>query len=274
METEAFKKGLFIKAPSLLQCQEGHFKKTEGWGSLTPPPFHHSQQGANHPPRYAPTEGPGAWCTHSPGAWFSRASPAPLACKPQGPAGSEGHLSLYSLPACFYRAAFFCHFWLREKLCLNKQEGVFFGSSLSPLLFPLVFWLFLPSLFIASGAQTLAELLRLRRGCSSHKHAITFHFAEREKEQMLGAGSCPGDGVIGTDAESDLRRHRLAHSSGCFKCQQRWRALCRPLTKPARQGQAGGMKLSNKLQSSSPLGNCRVRVGASLPCKGAFVKCL
>lgn len=97
----------------------------------------------------------------------------------------------YVLPACFYRAAFFCHFWLRDKLCLNKQEGVFFGSSLSPLLFPLVFWLFLPPLFIPSGAQTLAELLRLWRGCSSCKHAITFHFAETEKEQMLGARELP-----------------------------------------------------------------------------------
>lgn len=133
------------------------------------------------------------------------------------------------LPACFYRAAFFCHFWPRDKLCLNKQEGVFFGSSPSPLLFPLVFWLFLPSLFIPSGAQTLAELLRLRRGCSSRKHAITFHFAEREEEQMPGAGSCSGDGVTGTDAESDLCWHHVAHNSGCFRCHQQWRALCHPL---------------------------------------------
>lgn len=110
---------------------------------------------------------------------------------------SQWHLFLFLLPACFYRAAFFCHFWLGGKLCLNKQEGGLFGSSPSPLSFPLVFWLFLPSLFIPLGAQTLAELLRLQRGrgCSSRSHAFTFHFVEREKEQMLVQGSCLGLGM-------------------------------------------------------------------------------
>lgn len=143
---------------------------------------------------------------------------------------------LDSLPACFYRAAFFCHFWLQDKLCLNKQEGDFFGSILSPLLFPLVSWLVLPSLFIPPGAQTLAELLRLQRGCNSHKQAITFHVTERKKKQMLGAGRCPGDSVIGTDAESESQTSAGiiwpttqvaldASSSG---------ELCQPLTKAAR----------------------------------------
>lgn len=66
-------------------------------------------------------------------------------------------------------------------------------------------------------------------------------------------GSCPGDGVIDTDAELDLHWHHVAHKS-------------------ARTGQVGEMKLSNKLQSSSPLEKCRASVGASLPCKGAKVK--
>jgi len=213
----------------------------------------------------------GTQCAHSPGAEFS---PAPLARKPQCPAGSEGHLLLCLLPACFYRAAFFCHFWLPDKLCLNKREGVFFGSSPSPLSFPLVFWLFLPSLFIPSGAQTLAELLRLRRGCSSHKQVITFHFADREKEEMLSAGSCPGDGVVDADVESELCWHHMPHNSGCFRCHQQWTVMCQPLTKPARTSHVGGMKLSHKLQLPSPLESCRASMGESLPCKGAFVKCL
>lgn len=140
--------------------------------------------------------------------------PALPAALPAEPARSSGiqtqcpaasGISLCLLPVCFYRAAFFCHFWLGGKLCLNKQEGGLFGSSPSPLSFPLVFWLFLPSLFIPLGAQTLAELLRLQRGCSSRSHVFTFHFVEREKEQMLGAGELPwaGNGVIATDVEPD-----------------------------------------------------------------------
>lgn len=145
---------------------------------------------------------PRAWCAGAvPGTWFI---PTSRVCKPQCPASTEGHLLLFLLPACFHRAAFFCPFWLRDKLCLNKQEGDFFGSFPSLLSFPLVFWLFLSFLFIPSGAQTLAELLRLRRGCSSHKRAITFHFAERGKRAEAGAGICPGDGVTGTDAARPL----------------------------------------------------------------------
>lgn len=50
-----------------------------------------------------------------------------------------------------------------------------------------------------------------------------------------------------------------------FRCHQQWRSLCQPLTMPARTGQAGGMKLRNKLPSSSLLENCRATVGANLP---------
>lgn len=165
----------------------------ECWGPLTAPPF--------PIPRGVPgTASPAPSTTCCPS---SRASP--LLWHTDSVSSSQWHLSLCLLPVCFYRAAFFCHFWLGGKLCLNKQEGGLFGSSPSPLSFPLVFWLFLPSLFIPLGAQTLAELLRLQRGCSSRSHVFTFHFVEREKEQMLGAGELPwaGNGVIATDVEPD-----------------------------------------------------------------------
>lgn len=162
-------------------------------GYLTAPSFQRSPQGSEI-----------SQCAHSeiPGAQHAGCREPRLAEPPrssgtqtQCPARSEWHLLLCLLPACFYRAAFFCHFWLGDNLCLNKQEGGFLGSSLSPLLFPPVFWLFLLSLFIPLGAQTLAELLRFQQGCSSRSHAITFHLQTERKSRCWVQESCLGLGT-------------------------------------------------------------------------------
>lgn len=103
---------------------------------------------------------------------------------------------------CFSQPAFIGqHFsaTLAVRQALSEQAGGSLCWQLPVSCFPWCFGSF-SSLFIPSGAQTPAELLRLQQGCSSHKHAITFLSAERETEQMLRAGSCPGDEDIGARA--------------------------------------------------------------------------
>lgn len=112
---------------------------------------------------------------------------------------------------CFSQPAFIGqHFsaTLAVRQALSEQAGGSLCWQLPVSCFPWCFGSF-SSLFIPSGAQTPAELLRLQQGCSSHKHAITFLSAERETQQMLRAGSCPGHGDIGAQAESGLCWHHL-----------------------------------------------------------------
>lgn len=144
METEAFKKGLFIKAPSLSQCQEGHFKKTEGWGSLTPPPFHHSQQGADHPPAMHPQKDlvPGAPTSREPG--LAEPAPLPRRANPRVQPAARG-ISPFtcSLPA-FIGQHFSATFGCERSFVWTSRRESFLAAPCLLSCFPWCFGFFSP----------------------------------------------------------------------------------------------------------------------------------
>lgn len=121
---------------------------------------------------------------------------------------------------CFSQPAFIGqHFsaTLAVRQALSEQAGGSLCWQLPVSCFPWCFGSFSSlCLFPQEPRGAPAELLRLQQGCSSHKHAITFLSAGRETEQMLRAGSCPGHGDTGAQAESGLCWHHLTPAQVIF----------------------------------------------------------
>lgn len=149
---------------------------------------------------------------------------------------------------------------LAERQALSEQAG---GS---------LCWQLPVSFLVSPGALALSPLSVYSLGSPDTSRAVetparvqqsqTCHHISLCRERNRADAACrelPWDGDLGAHAESDLCWHHLTHSSGHFSATNSGEH-CQPLTVPDRTGQADGIKLRNKLQSSSLLENCRAVV--------------